>query len=219
MSNKTERRWTVMVVPHGSGTSRAVELSQAVVKVLAGIGSVVALAFLVLGAAAISRGVNITRSRALENENRLLAEEVQRMRERLVVLTDTINQFSQREQEMRLLAGLTPTDAGVQRAGIGGPAGAWSERDSLSAVGPNGRAAPAARGDMVALDHGGGVVTRYAHCSTILVARGKRVKRGDVIAKVGSTGLSTGPHLHYEVWVNGHAVDPIRFVMPDAIVV
>src|SRR5438270_9325668 len=73
-------------------------------------------------------------------------------------------------------------------------------------------------GNMLTLDHGGGVVTRYAHCSTILVARGKRVKRGDVIAKVGSTGLSTGPPLHYEVWVNGHAVDPIRFVMPDAIV-
>ena len=311
MSKKAERRWTVMVVPHGSGTSRAVELSQTVVKVLAGIGSVVALAFLVLGAAAISRGVNITRSRALENENRLLADEVQRMRERLVGLTDTINQFSQREQEMRLLAGLTPTDAGVQRAGIGGPAGAWSERDSLSALGSHGQAALAARvdidalsrradilvrslneaygslakqrerlaatpsimptrgwissafaamrvhpilhlarphegidvtakmgaeieapaagivtdvkweegyGNMLTLDHGGGVVTRYAHCSTILVARGKRVKRGDVIAKVGSTGLSTGPHLHYEVWVNGHAIDPIKFVMPDAIV-
>src|SRR5437762_11201014 len=112
MSNKTERRWTVMVVPHGSGTSRAVELSQTVVKVLAGIGSVVALTFLVLGAAAISRGVNITRSRALENENRVLAEEVRRMRERLVGLTDTMNQFSERERELRLLAGLTPTEIG-----------------------------------------------------------------------------------------------------------
>src|SRR5437660_920309 len=256
MSNKTERRWTVMVVPHGSGTSRAVELSQTVVKVLAGIGSVVALAFLVLGAAAISRGVNITRSRALENENRLLADEVQRMRERLVGLTDTINQFSQREQEMRLLAGLTPTDAGVQRAGIGGPAATPSimpTRGWISSAFASMRVhpilhlarphegidvtakagaeieAPAAGivtdvkweegyGNMLTLDHGGGVVTRYAHCSTILVARGKRVKRGDVIAKVGSTGLSTGPHLHYEVWVNGHAVDPIKFVMPDAIV-
>src|SRR5436190_18875673 len=108
MSNKTERRWTVMVVPHGSGTSRAVELSQTVVKVLAGIGSVVALAFLVLGAAAISRGVNITRSRALENENRLLAEEVQRMRERPGVLTDTFKQLSQREQEVRLLVRILP---------------------------------------------------------------------------------------------------------------
>src|SRR5437867_6830919 len=136
MSKKAERRWTVMVVPHGSGTSRTVELSQTVVKVLAGIGSVVTLAFLVLGAAAVSRGVNITRSRALENENRLLAEEVQRMRERLVGLRDTLNQISEREQEVRLLAGLNPTDASVQQAGIGGPAGTWSERDSLATLGP-----------------------------------------------------------------------------------
>src|SRR5881296_2956376 len=160
MPKKAERRWTLMVVPHGSGSSRAVEVSQTFVKALVGIGSVVALAFLVLGAAAISRGVNITRSRALENENRLLAEEVQRMRERLVVLTDTINQFSQREQEMRLLAGLTPTDAGVQRAGIGGPAGAWSERDSLSAVGPNGQAALAARVDVDALSRRADILVR-----------------------------------------------------------
>src|SRR5438046_9723206 len=144
MSKKAERRWTVMVVPHGSGTSRAVELSQTVVKVLAGIGSVVALAFLVLGAAAISRGVNITRSRALENENRLLAEEVQRMRERLVGLTDTIKQVSEREEEMRLLAGLTPTDAGVQRARRGGRAGARSERDGPGEGGPRRRAGPGA---------------------------------------------------------------------------
>src|SRR2546422_5586458 len=80
MRKKAERRWTVMLVPHGSGASRAVEVSQTFVKALVGIGSVVALTFLVLGIAAISRGVSITRSRALENENRLLADEIQRMR-------------------------------------------------------------------------------------------------------------------------------------------
>src|SRR2546426_12164776 len=82
MRRKTERRWTVMLVPHGSGASRAVELSQTVVKALVGIGSVIALLFLVLGGAAIARGVSITRSRTLERENRLLADEIQRMRER-----------------------------------------------------------------------------------------------------------------------------------------
>src|SRR2546426_4678208 len=148
MRKKAERRWTVMVVPHGSGASRAVELSQTVVKVLAGIGSVVALTFLVLGAAAISRGVNITRSRALENENRVLAEEVRRMRERLVGLTDTMNQFSERERELRLLAGLTPTDSGVQRAGIGGPTRARSGGGSPAAPGPKGPDALPPRGDV-----------------------------------------------------------------------
>ena len=300
-----------MVVPHGSGASRAVEVSQTVVKTLVGIGSVVALLFLVLGGAALSRGVTITRSRALERENRLLAGEIQRLRDRLEGLRDTLNVFSEREQALRLLAGLSLVDPQVQQGGIGGPAGQWSERDSLAAAGVNGAQALAARmdmdqltrraniltrsiseaydslsshqarfaalpsimptkgwltsafmrervhpilhlarphegidvsapmnaeieapasgivtkvewvdgyGNMLMIDHGYGLVTRYAHCSKILVARGQRVKRGQVIARVGSTGLSTGPHLHYEVWVSGKPVDPVKYVLPDAIV-
>jgi murein DD-endopeptidase MepM/ murein hydrolase activator NlpD len=306
-----ERRWTVMLVPHGSGSSRAVEVSQTVVKALVGIGGVVALLFLILGGTALSRGVNVTKSRALERENRLLASEVSRLRERLVGLRDTLNVFSEREQALRLLAGLSPTDKGVQQAGIGGPSGQWPERDSLNAVGANGAQALAARvdmdqltrranilvrsiseaydtlsghqarlaatpslmptkgwltsafarervhpilhlarphegidvtapmnaeieapasgivtqvswvegyGNMLTIDHGYGLVTRYAHCSKILVARGARVKRGQKVAHVGSTGLSTGPHLHYEVWVNGRPVNPMKYVLPDAIV-
>ena len=70
-----------MLVPHGSGSSRAVEVSQTVVKALVGIGGVVALLFLVLGGTALSRGVNVTKSRALERENQLLASEIQRLRD------------------------------------------------------------------------------------------------------------------------------------------
>jgi murein DD-endopeptidase MepM/ murein hydrolase activator NlpD len=233
------------------------------------------------------------------------------MRERMVGLRDTLHQFSQREQELRLLAGLTPTDTTVQQGGIGGPAGTWSERDNLAALGPEGQQALAARidvdalarranilvrslneafdslshqrdrlaatpsimptkgwltsafmrervhpilhlarphegidvsapmgaeieapaagvvtdvrweegyGNMITIDHGFGLVTRFAHCSKILAVRGQRVKRGQKIALVGSTGLSTGPHLHYEVWVNRKPVDPMKYVMPDAIV-
>src|SRR2546429_8775744 len=127
MRRKAERRWTVMLVPHGSGASRAVELSQTVVKALVGIGSVIALLFLVLGGAAIARGVSITRSRALERENRLLADEIQRMRERLVGLRDTLTQFSAREQELRLLAGpLHPHAVHTQRGTRGRPGiGLW----------------------------------------------------------------------------------------------
>src|SRR3977135_3504126 len=128
MPKKAERRWTVMVVPHGSGSSRAVEGSQTFVKALVGIGSVGALTLLVRGVAAISRGVNITHSRALENENRLLADEIQRMRERMAGLRDTLHRFGQRAQELRLLAGLVPTDTTVQQAGIGGARGAWGGR-------------------------------------------------------------------------------------------
>lgn len=300
-----------MVVPHGSGASRAVEVSHTVVKGLMGIGSVFALVVIVLGVAAIVRGINITRNRTLERQNRILSTEIQRMRERLVGLRDTINTIGEREQQLRLLAGLNAIDGGVQQAGIGGPSGSWSERDSLTALGPSGQQALAARmdvdglvrranilvrsvneaydslskhqarfaatpsimptkgwlssafaaervhpilhlarphegidvsapmgaeieapaagvvadvrweegyGNLLTIDHGFGLVTRYAHCSKILVARGQRVKRGQKIALVGSTGLSTGPHVHYEVWVNGKAVDPKKFVLPDAIV-
>ncbi|MBP1882055.1 murein DD-endopeptidase MepM/ murein hydrolase activator NlpD [Ensifer mexicanus] len=67
-------------------------------------------------------------------------------------------------------------------------------------------------GNMVEIDHGNGVVTRYAHLSVILVNVGDHVRADDVIAKSGSTGRSTGPHLHYEVRLDGRAIDPVHFL-------
>lgn len=69
-------------------------------------------------------------------------------------------------------------------------------------------------GKFVAIDHGYGVVTKYGHNSALKVSAGDRVKRGQLIATVGNTGHSTGPHLHYEIYVNDVAVDPIAF-LPD----
>ena len=68
-------------------------------------------------------------------------------------------------------------------------------------------------GKFVQIDHGYGIETIYAHSQKRLVETGESVKRGDLIAKVGSTGYSTGPHLHYEVRVNGIAVDPLYFAL------
>ena len=70
-------------------------------------------------------------------------------------------------------------------------------------------------GNTVILDHGYGYKTLYAHCYKILVRKGQRVRRSDVIALVGNTGKSTGPHLHYEVRLNGRAVDPRNYYFND----
>ncbi len=68
-------------------------------------------------------------------------------------------------------------------------------------------------GNVVRVDHGYSVETVYGHLSKALVKEGQRIKRGDVIALVGSTGLSTGPHLHYMVKVQGQAIDPHKYIL------
>jgi murein DD-endopeptidase MepM/ murein hydrolase activator NlpD len=67
-------------------------------------------------------------------------------------------------------------------------------------------------GKMIEIDHGNGLVTRYAHCSTLLVKEGDLVVRGQRVAAVGSTGRATGPHLHFEVRLNGAPQNPARFL-------
>lgn len=67
-------------------------------------------------------------------------------------------------------------------------------------------------GNIVKIDHGSGLETRYAHASKLLVKPGERVIKGQMVAQVGSTGRSTGPHLHYEIRLNGNALDPRKYL-------
>ncbi len=68
-------------------------------------------------------------------------------------------------------------------------------------------------GNMIKLDHGYGTITRYGHIEKFMKKKGDRVKRGEVLALVGNTGRSTGPHLHYEVRLNGVPVDPMQYIL------
>jgi murein DD-endopeptidase MepM/ murein hydrolase activator NlpD len=68
-------------------------------------------------------------------------------------------------------------------------------------------------GNMVIIDHGHGRITKYGHMKKILVHPGQRVKRGEVIGLIGNTGRSTGPHVHYEVRINGTPVNPLKYIL------
>lgn len=98
--------------------------------------------------------------------------------------------------------------AGIDLAGpVGTPIYATADGVVTTAAWNNG-----GYGNLIKLDHGRGIETRYGHLSTIAVRPGQRIKRGDVIGRMGSTGRSTGSHLHYEVRIDGRAVNPIPFM-------
>jgi murein DD-endopeptidase MepM/ murein hydrolase activator NlpD len=306
----SEKKWTLVVVPPGSGASRAIEVSTRLLKTATGFAGVVGLVALLLGYGTVSHSVDLQRSAALERENARLAEELGRLHGELAVLTDTIKTISERDARVRLLANLDPIDPSVLQAGIGGPA-APADPNSLANTGVLGRRAQEVRvdlsalirranllaasfgeatdslenhrdrlaampsilptagwltsafsamrehpilhiarphegidvtapmgapiqapaggrviktgwesgyGNVIVIDHGYGLVTKFAHCSKVEAQTGQTVKRNQIIAYVGSTGLATGPHLHYEVHVNGKPVDPLRYVLPDVVV-
>jgi len=111
---------------------------------------------------------------------------------------------------------------GVRRDPLLGTAALHSGMDFRAGIGTSVRATASGTvrsagwnggyGQMVEVSHGNGYTTRYAHLSKILVAPGDKIKRGTVVGQSGSTGRSTGPHLHYEVRRNGTALDPLRFI-------
>jgi murein DD-endopeptidase MepM/ murein hydrolase activator NlpD len=304
-----KRRWTLVLVPHGSEPSRILEVSYNVLRFgAAAVGGIIVMALLA-GYATISHTTDLSHAARLQEENALLARQIGELHGRLITLTDTLTSISQRDARIRVLANLEPIDPQVQAAGIGGPASAsdlnlsgltgiarrsaevrvdlgalirranllassfkeaadslalhsarlaatpsimptqgWLSsafsamrthpilhmarpHEGIDVSAPMGSPieAPAAGvvtdagwengyGNTITINHGFGIVTKFAHASKLLVKTGQRVSRGQRIALVGNSGLATGPHLHYEVHVNGRPVNPLKFVLPEGVV-
>src|SRR3954470_17771457 len=117
----SKRRWTLVVVPHGSEPSRIVEVSHTVLRVAAGVLGVVVVLAGIAGYATISHTTDLSRAARLQQENASLAREIGELHGRLSTLADTITEISQRDARIRVLANLEPIDPQVQEAGIGGP--------------------------------------------------------------------------------------------------
>jgi murein DD-endopeptidase MepM/ murein hydrolase activator NlpD len=302
-----KRRWTVVLVPHGSEPSRIVEVSHSVLRVAASAAAGFLVLVLVAGYATLSHTTDLSRTARLQQENQTLSRALGELNGRLASLSDTLTSISQRDARIRVLANLQPIDPQVQAAGIGGPASdvglmgmtgmarrsaeiridlsalirranllASSFREAADSLAyhsarlaatpsimptqgwlssafsamrahpilhlsrphegidvsaPMGSPieAPAAGvvtsagweagyGNKIVIEHGFGIVTKFAHASKLLVRTGQRVSRGQRIALVGNSGLATGPHLHYEVIVNGRPVNPLKYVLPDGVV-
>src|SRR5437764_630463 len=188
MPKKTERRWTLMVVPHGAGPAPP-------------------------DVDALARRANIL-VRSLNQAYDSLSHQRERLAATPSIMPTKgwLTSAFMRERIHPILHLARPHE-GID---VTAPMGAEIEAPAAGIV--TEVRWEEGYGNIVTMDHGFGLVTRFAHCSKILVVRGQRVKRGQKIALVGSTGLSTGPHLHYEVWVNHKPVDPMKYVMPDAIV-
>jgi murein DD-endopeptidase MepM/ murein hydrolase activator NlpD len=165
----------------------------------------------------------------------VLEGEINTLRERSGALQDSFRTLDMAFQKQSLLLSSTPSIFPVR--GLMGNGYGWRRdpftgmRDfhqGLDIVAPLGtkvmapadgivtRIGPAGGfGNSIVISHGYGIITRYGHLSAIGVRVGQRVKRGDVIGNVGTTGRSTGPHLHYEVLVHQHNVDPVRYILEE----
>lgn len=291
------RRWTVMIVPHGSESARSLAVSDRALRVAAWAAACVGLVLLIgLGVVMAQLG-SVGRRIAYGKSLDPAALELLELRAQISRLQDTIADIEQREERLRLMAGMPDTDSAerlvavsagdsgdgteaarvdlevlLRRANLlsesfaevtdsvsrhvrrlestpsimptaGWLTGAFSRsrfhpilhvsrpHEGIDVSAPMGTpiVAPAAGrvmsvrrergyGNVLEIDHGNGIVTKFAHTSRIVVRQGQRVTRGQLVANVGNSGLSTGPHLHYEIHVNGAVVDPLKYVLPaDAI--
>lgn len=304
-------RWTILLLREGPEAVRQFSVPARVARTTAMfvgtvlIGMFAATTFLAAG------GSTRVKASKLAEENALLEQELERIQSRLAHVDGELESLIQKDERVRLLAGMTGIDEEVFEVGVGGPGLDSPEAGELWSLDPTASEAayavrydlevlerrmtllnesmdaaadsmtaqrtlleatpsilPAAGlvssrfsanrfhpilhrwtahegvdvhaiegtpilaaangviktagwksgyGNTVEIDHGYGYTTLYGHASKLLVRRGQKVERGDVIAQVGSTGLATASHLHYEVHVAGRPVNPMNYVLRGAV--
>jgi murein DD-endopeptidase MepM/ murein hydrolase activator NlpD len=250
--SSSRRYLTVMLVPDRGEESHNFRFSYALLRMLAGVAALVALALTLVAGSWWYLAARAAHATQLEQEVRALEAE----RDRIQELAAQLDAIERHYGKVRTLFGL---------AAPGGPSDVWlppvsegrrapTPRNTASASIPSSwpltergfvtqglletgdhpgvdiavptdsyvRATGAGTvvdlgedpvyGLFVVLDHGGGYTSLYGHASLTLVSRGQRVRRNEVIALSGSTGRSTAPHLHFEILLNGEAVDPLTLV-------
>jgi len=149
---------------------------------------------------------------------------------------EIVSKLENRTEELRSVPSIRPVDSGYISSGFGRRrdpfSGKVSQHEGVDFSARRGSRVFAtadgvvtfagyegAYGYTVEVKHGNGLTTRYCHNSKLAVARGKEVKRGEVIAFVGSSGRSSGCHLHYEVRAGGRPQDPMKYILPTGVVV
>lgn len=169
-----------------------------------------------------------------------IGEDVERMLRQLKLqrhsFTEILQRLREKSDELSCIPSVRPVDVGYISSGFGKRrdpfTGRISRHEGIDFSARRGsniyatadgtvRKAKYDRGYgyTIEIDHGNGIVTKYAHNQKLLVRRGQKVSRGDVIAYLGDSGRSTAPHLHYEVRLDGAAQNPLKFILPSDIVV
>jgi murein DD-endopeptidase MepM/ murein hydrolase activator NlpD len=220
MARKDRRIWTIIVVPPDSGgTTRHIRLTSR------GISIVLGLIVTVFGGTLTWTGettsyaaLTATQLAASQQTVMTLLDSVQRLQ----VLADVASRLPPRHMVMPIAGRITSGFSGARLHPILSVLRAHRGVDVAAPSGTPIVAAAAGRvrvverrlgyGLTVEVEHSGGVVTRYAHCRTATVSVGQLVAAGANIATAGSSGLATGPHLHFEVITGGVSVDPIKFL-------
>src|SRR5882672_4115715 len=226
--------YTLIVVPHAKARFRKIQVSVRLTKWVFGTAAVATLAVSGTFVHYARVAAEVHELRQLRNENKVLLSKTQEYEQSAGKLQAKVQQLQNMVTKLGVMAGLEHSLP--EPAGVGGVSSMDSTPPKLtpSALADMDRSLTKLTDRSAELEEfyrdqtvllsstpsvwpvrGYLVVTRYGHLDSFAVKPGQRVKRGDVIAFVGSTGRSTGPHLHYEVWVRDQAQNPIHFILDE----